>query len=462
MKRQAWVVVLLATACGGETDQNQLEVTAPLSEGDAVFAVDVSHWSETVAATEVDCWWDRGIRHVIAGTQDRRIARQQLDRAIQGGMTVDAYVYLHWDQDVTTQVEEALATVEDRPIGRLWLDVEESAGGYSAAALEAMIQEGLDACGQTACGIYTGAWWWNRYLPGSTAFADRDLWYALYDGEPSMDTWTRDRFGGWTTPFGKQWNDTYECGVNVDQNTMIADHAPTVVVDRTPPPDDGQPPPAPSGLYPDGLTIPADQRVRPMCDSILGATRYQIAVEHEGSSGWLSYYTWSVSESAIGFWPILDDRVYRFRVRAENAHGFGPWSGWAYFGYGDATPPAPMPQEPPPEEPPPVEPPPEEPPPETPEDPAGAPTGVAPEDGTYVTSNSVTLESTVVDGAEGYVFEIEYDSAGTYRHYFTYDADRNRRTFWPVVHGVTYRWRVKARTADGETPFSAYRTFDFD
>ena len=53
--------------------------TAPFFGGDlanhALFASDVSFWETPLAQSEMDCFWDSGVRHVIVGTQVR------LDRA---------------------------------------------------------------------------------------------------------------------------------------------------------------------------------------------------------------------------------------------------------------------------------------------------------------------------------------------------------------------------------------------
>jgi len=96
---------------------------------DAVFAVDVSHWEGPISQYEMDCFWSQGVRHVVSGTQLTEITRQQLQMAVDRGMSVDAYVYLYWDRDPAAQVADAFAAVDGFPIGRMWLDVEEAAGG---------------------------------------------------------------------------------------------------------------------------------------------------------------------------------------------------------------------------------------------------------------------------------------------------------------------------------------------
>jgi hypothetical protein len=195
-----------------------------------VYAVDVSHWSGQVSEGQVACWWNEGIRHVIAGTQDSAISVQQLQVASSNGMTVDAYVVLEWDQDVTAQVDRALRMIAPYPVRRLWLDAERSAGGRSAAEMVGLIQQSVDACDGVPCGIYTGKGWWIRSTGNSTAFSHLPLWYPRYNGQANFDewydpsAWYEGPYGGWDHPSGKQYDSTGTapelCNVNVDYNVM--------------------------------------------------------------------------------------------------------------------------------------------------------------------------------------------------------------------------------------------------
>ena len=115
-----------------------------LNNSDLVLAVDISNWSGTITENEVACWWESGIRHVIAGTQIPSIALQQFQTAVNGGMAVDAYVMLYWDYDIADQVQDALATIEGFSVGRLWLDAEQPAGSWTASQLTQKIQEAVD------------------------------------------------------------------------------------------------------------------------------------------------------------------------------------------------------------------------------------------------------------------------------------------------------------------------------
>lgn len=438
---------------------------------DGIYGIDISVWSGTVTDTEMDCFWDEGVRHVIVGMQDYRIAKQQLDMAIARGMTVDAYVYLVWDGDVVRQVENAIAFLREYPIGMIWLDVEEDPAGRGRAELEGLVADALAACGDAACGIYTAAWWWNPAMGGSSAFADVPLWYALYDGEPSLATWPSDEFGGWVEVWGKQYaGDLDLCGIDVDLNTIAVTTTASVPHPAPLPVPPGLPA-QPTGLDPDGSRVPTWQEVRMLCAAVPGATRYEFAIEYWSGSSYRAYYTYSGSTNARSFSPGFTNTAYRYRVRAANASGFGPWSSYARFDYGtvSAPPPSepppsePPPSEPPPSEPPPSEPPPSEPPPSEPPPSEPPPTedGLSPVDGSRVTTDSVTLSRNPITGATRYEHEIEYWNGSAFAHYYTYAGSSPSRTFWPAYRDTTYRWRVRTTTSAGTLAWSPQVTFLF-
>lgn len=107
--------------------------TGPNSSANPVFATDISFWSGNISANKVACWRDRDVKHVVTGTQVRDITRQQLQMAIDGGMTVDAYVLLYWDFDITQQVQTALSIIKGFPVRRLWIDAEQARGNWSSS-----------------------------------------------------------------------------------------------------------------------------------------------------------------------------------------------------------------------------------------------------------------------------------------------------------------------------------------
>jgi hypothetical protein len=309
-----------------------------------VPAVDVSVWTRTLTDPDVDCLWDLGYRHIIAGTQLLEVTREQLEIARRGGMTVDLYVYLYWSQSMSEQVAEAVALAEEFPaVGRIWLDIEDDPGGRGPAALRDLIDEGIAALEGAPGGIYTGKGWWQSYFEDSESYAEQPLWYARYDGEATLDGWSdpaeEESFGGWTEPTGKQYADyhVHTCELPVDLNVMWVAAAPEVVVDRSIPADDGTPPDAPSDLWPDGGVRVTTEYVRPTAPAIREATSYEIELESWNGSQFEAYWTTSEEVSAVTVFPVHHDRAYRWRMRARNQHGAGAWSAWASFDFGSVT-----------------------------------------------------------------------------------------------------------------------------
>src|SRR5512139_4128982 len=111
MMRTTMIVISIAlaaiAACGSSPAGNELDppdaATSDAAPVDAanvqpalVYAVDVSVWTRTLTDPDVDCLWAEGYRHVIIGTQNLEVTRQQIEIATRGGLTIDLYVYLDW------------------------------------------------------------------------------------------------------------------------------------------------------------------------------------------------------------------------------------------------------------------------------------------------------------------------------------------------------------------------------
>ncbi len=447
---------LAACAPGDATTETESAGDEEQGASAAVFAVDISLWSGEVTDSEVRCWWDQGVRHVVAGTQNPRITRQQLDMAKAGGMTVDLYVYLYWNQNMAAQVGEALALAAEYPeVGRLWLDVEESPGGLGASALKQKVGEAVEACGEFPCGIYTGKGFWQSSMGGTTQFAHVPLWYAWYDLNPSMSTWATQKFGGWAAPTAKQWQETYFCGIDVDKNTMLVDaEAPPPPAEV--PPDGPGAPAAPTKLYPDDLLPIETSSVRMIAGTVQqGVTKYTFEVQSWNGSAWVPYFTYQSGKNAYRFSPALKNRAYRFRVRALDGSGWGSFSSWGEWAHGKPT------KLPPGEH---MDPPTGgDPQPDPEPQPAGAPTGLTPPDGATIATSAVALGCWAVDGATQYAFEVEWFDAATqsYKPYYTYTGSAPARTFYPQYHDRTYRWRVRAQVSGSWTPNSNWASFSY-
>lgn len=338
------------SGCGGSRDlaQNiysaQAELTpAPFFGGDpanhAIFAVDVSFWETPLAQSEMDCFWDSGVRHVIVGTQDASIAQQQLAMAVSRGMTVDAYVYIYWNLDMVAQIDTAFAIVKDFPIGTMWLDIEESSGAAALGAtkIASAVRAGIAACKAhgVGCGLYTSPGYWKTYVGNTTTLSDIPLWYALYNNKRTLSDWITEHFGGWTSPVGKQFQTAPLCGVGgADWDILQVSAKPPVLVDRSLPPDTGVPPAAPSNLFPTNGSVVLFDYAKLLSSTIPRATSYQLALESWNGRAFAPYSTWTNANAFIKTYPVTKPNIYRFRARAQNTHGWGAWSDYSVFDYG--------------------------------------------------------------------------------------------------------------------------------
>ena len=91
------------------------------------------------------------------------------------------------------------------------------------------------------------------------------------------------------------------------------------------------PPPAPTGLTPpDGATVTTAAATL-ACKAITDASQYEFEIWYDDAGLWHYYYTYSSQTAEQTFWPVFDDTIYRWRVRAENESGAGAWSDWHTF-----------------------------------------------------------------------------------------------------------------------------------
>lgn len=437
-----------------DTESSEL-VPSPPFYGDpankAVFGVDISMYEGPMAQAEMDCFWASGVRHVVVGTQVEEVTRQQLAMSVSRGMSVDAYVYLNWYDDLRGQVAEAFRRAQGFPIGRMWLDVEDdNLNGLGWKTRVARIREGLDECKkhpEVECGIYTGWGYWNTHMNNTSELADVPLWYARYNYTKLLSAWPQDQFGGWKPPkvVGKQWAEEPLCKVGVDKDTIQARIPPAVVVDRDLPPDTGAPPPALTGLYPADRAVIGIDQVKLMATMVPRATRYELKLESWDGKSWRVYNTWASADAFKATYPPRN-AVYRFSARAMNAHGWGPWSAPSVFDYGKYTgvrpgaspPPAPTTPQPPPSE--------------------GAPGGLSPF-GATITTPDVTLACAPVPSATQYEFAIETGSGGAFSPYVTYTTSAPSRVFYPTLRPKDHRFRVRAKVGGAWGPWSVYATF---
>lgn len=186
-------------------------------------AVDVSNYTAFLGLTSTLTWKnDYDIGLVIVQSldaerfpQSRTI--QQLIVCHAAGIPTDLYVYpffANGAQDCATRLREALSA--GVAIRRVWLDVEDvdpSQRAWTPQQRVDMVSQWLATCDSfnariRPAGIYTGRWYWDdpNYMAGSTAFSDRPLWAAQYDGIDDTNVFTP--FGGWSTCAIKQYRGT--------------------------------------------------------------------------------------------------------------------------------------------------------------------------------------------------------------------------------------------------------------
>ena len=64
---------------------------------------------------------------------------------------------------------------------------------------------------------------------------------------------------------------------------------------------------------------------------VASATRYEIAIESLGASGFTAYFTYTTTTPSKTFWPATRGTTYRFRVRATVGGTVRAWSAYATF-----------------------------------------------------------------------------------------------------------------------------------
>lgn len=153
-------------------------------------------------------------------------APQNIANAQQAGLSsIDVYLFPCVSQDPTQQVQ---ATIQNAgTFGNLWLDIETNPDSNCAWTdandncnfIATMIQAAQGA--SQSVGVYASNYMWSSITGGCTAGADAGaaLWYAHYDGNANFGDFSP--FGGWTTPFMKQyWDSIGFCNVNADADVQ--------------------------------------------------------------------------------------------------------------------------------------------------------------------------------------------------------------------------------------------------
>lgn len=181
-----------------------------------LLGVDISNYSGPANAGSLAAWKAGGVGTVAVQAVSPAYpyppgqTRQQCQAVLDAGLQLDAYVYLFFSESMQ-ELMYRLGLLDGFPIRRLWLDVEDTTGGFRPTHRASIVMQALGTCDAyptrlATTGIYTGAWFWGPYMGGTTQFANRPLWASQYDGvaDPAQVT----LFGGWSHAAVKQYQGT--------------------------------------------------------------------------------------------------------------------------------------------------------------------------------------------------------------------------------------------------------------
>lgn len=143
------------------------------------------------------------------------------------GLTAGAYLFPCAGKPAADQVKATVAGLSGVHIDRLWFDIETNpstgCGWSSDHATNCAFMGELLSAGKSlgvTMGIYASEYMWSGIMGSDcTVGASYALWYAHYDNNPSFSDFTS--FGGWHTPYAKQYNDNGSaCSASYDKNWM--------------------------------------------------------------------------------------------------------------------------------------------------------------------------------------------------------------------------------------------------
>jgi len=203
-----------------------------------MLGIDVSNWQGEITPETAGCWKELGYEHVIVRasleTQGKKdLAQRQMDAVLAAGSGLSAYLWCYWDWDPAQSVDDALALIGDRKYHTLWLDAEEEANTGSTNHLIWWITSAIAEAKKRGVrvGIYTGAWWWNKYRMGAS-FAHEALWDANYNISPGEFV----PYGGWVESVAHQYSsDGSLCGLHpLDLNWLSDEYIGGMAVPENP------------------------------------------------------------------------------------------------------------------------------------------------------------------------------------------------------------------------------------
>jgi len=243
-----------------------------------MLAVDMSNFTDPVSSADIEGLKAAGVGHVIVQAVDpppnypAGRTRAQIQACLDGGLTVDAYVWLWFDLDAN-DIQRKLHLIAGLNVRQIWLDVEDTASvNYSQADCEAKVTSALAACdayptsGGGRTGVYSGRWFWldRRYMGNCTTFADRLLWDANYDDVADARLGYVP-YGGWDRPTIKQFRGTTSvAGIGgLDLNVLSVELETQLTPPASEPTDPTTQPTDPTSEPTDPTTQPTDPTSEP-------------------------------------------------------------------------------------------------------------------------------------------------------------------------------------------------------
>ena len=139
-----------------------------------------------------------------------------LKAAHSGGLTdLDVYMFPCSSKNASTQAQDMVRSLGTAPWNSAWIDVETNPSrgcgwskdtatncGYLKELVNALAATG------TAVGVYSSHYEWTTVMGSSCIVANHlPLWYARYAYGASCKDYSALPFGGWTTPYAKQYDD---------------------------------------------------------------------------------------------------------------------------------------------------------------------------------------------------------------------------------------------------------------
>ena len=184
-----------------------------------VRAVDFSSYTRIPNAADIANLKGLNVQRAIIGTRgNRRNFIAQAAACLAGGLEVQAYIYVYWNEPAVVQTMNALALIRQVPqITMVWVDVEADERNEVINNPRDLIDTMLATLHPYQTGIYTSISMWGDIMQDSHAYAHLPLWDANYGSENAAFH----AYGGWLQRAMHQYAGSVDVGgLNVDLNTI--------------------------------------------------------------------------------------------------------------------------------------------------------------------------------------------------------------------------------------------------